>query len=135
MGLNYYSTFIEVAEDCPVTRAEVPPLKAGKKTKAGLEYELIARSPYRYTGEEVAFQAHAQHKGLPKDRWPDERARFLAQEQPCLRASALGKRYGWGVHSDARGRVALVAVDSAEYQRLARDPALQHTRAMRTKRA
>jgi len=28
----------------------------------------------------------------------------------------LAKRYGWGIHCDARGRVALLGVDTPEYQ-------------------
>ena len=60
---------------------------------------------------------------------------FFSRGQACLRASSLGKRFGWGVHADAEGRVALYAVDSKRYQALAADPKLAQTRAMRTKRA
>jgi hypothetical protein len=35
-----------------------------------------------------------------------------------MRASMLPKKYGWGVHSDAEGRLALVAVGSDSYRRL-----------------
>ena len=51
-----------------------------------------------------------------------------------MRASRLGKRFGWGVHADAEGRVAIYAVDSKRYQALAGDPIAQ-VRAMRSKRA
>ena len=47
MGPTYYNTFIEIAEDCPVSQAEIPQAKGGKKTKAVLEYELIAKNPYK----------------------------------------------------------------------------------------
>jgi hypothetical protein len=47
----------------------------------------------------------------------------------------LGKRYGWGIHHDADGRVALVALGSDEYEALAGDPAVTQRRAMRSKRA
>ena len=53
----------------------------------------------------------------------------------ALRASGLGKRFGWGIHADAEGRVAIYAVDSERYQALARDPKIAQTRAMRSKRA
>lgn len=134
MGPTYYDTFIEVAEDCPVARAEAPG-GGEKKTKAAIEYDLIAGHPYRYSGDDIAFMAHALHKGIPKTAWPADRARFFEKGQPCLRASALGKRYGWGTHHNAEGKVALVAVESKDYRRLAADPNLKHTRAMRTKRA
>jgi hypothetical protein len=135
MGPTYFDTFIEVAEDCPTPRAEVPQDKADRKTKAVVEYELIANHPYTHTGEDIAFLAHALYTGIPKSKWPEERAKFFKKGQPCLRASALGKRYGWGTHHDSEGKVALVAVESKDYRRLATDPGLKHTRAMRTKRA
>ncbi len=53
----------------------------------------------------------------------------------CLRASSLAKRFGWGIHADAEGRVAIYAVDSKRYQAFARDPAIAQVRAMRSKRA
>ena len=135
MGATYINTFIEVAEDCPATRAVAPDGPKDQKTRARIEYDLIAGHPYTYTGDDIAFMTHALHKGLPKTEWPAERARFFSKGQPCLRSSALGKRYGWGSHHDAQGRVALVAIESARYRHLATDPALKHTRAMRTRRA
>ncbi|MGH3696072.1 MAG: DUF6157 family protein [Pseudonocardiaceae bacterium] len=40
---------------------------------------------------------------------------FYSKSQACLRASDLGKRYGWGIHADGRGRLALFGVDTPEY--------------------
>src|SRR3954468_18062482 len=45
---NYFDTFIEVADDCPVGAAEVPPDKTSGKTVAQLHYELIAAHPYEF---------------------------------------------------------------------------------------
>lgn len=127
--------FIEVADDCPAVHAEVPPARGDRPTKAAIEYELIAGEPYALTEEDVAFRTRVVMRDIPEADWPAERERFLSQEKPRLRVSALAKRYGWGIHIDSHGRVALVAVESAEYQRLAADPALRHVRAFRTKRA
>jgi len=44
------------------------------------------------------------------------------------------KRYGWGVHSDSNGRIALYAVESDEYAKLSKDKNLKHLKAMRSKR-
>jgi uncharacterized protein DUF6157 len=88
-----------------------------------------------YTQEDVLFETHAEHKGIPQADRPGERERFLAKDQPCLRSSPLGKRYGWGIHSDAEGRVALYAVESEAYQRLASDEGIKHLKAFRSKRA
>ena len=38
---NYFNTFIEIAEDCPVNFGEIPPVKGDKKTVANLQYEML----------------------------------------------------------------------------------------------
>ncbi len=132
---NYVNTFIEVADDCPVLEAEVPPAKGGAKTIAGMHHELIAGHPYEFTSDEVIFEVYAERAGIPPEERPTERERFFSKGQPCLRSSPLGKRHGWGIHSDHEGRVALVPVESADYRRLAADPTLRHLKAMRSSRA
>lgn len=130
---DYTNTFIEVAEDCPVDHAEEPPT-AEKPTIAALHYRLIASEPYIHTSDDVIFTTHALRNGLDPD---DAAAReeFFSKGQPCLRSSPLGKRYGWGIAHDAEGRVALVPRESDDYALLAADPAIAHTRAMRSRRA
>ncbi|WP_295010500.1 DUF6157 family protein [uncultured Microbacterium sp.] len=82
----------------------------------------------------MIFATWALRHGIdPEDS--SAREAFFARGQACLRASPLGKRYGWGVLSDAEGRVTLVARESEDYARHAADPALAHTRAMRSRRA
>lgn len=134
MGPTYYNTFIEVAEDCLAVMAEIPQARDRTKTRAMLEYELIAVHPYEYTGEDIAFLVHAIYNEIPQEQWKAERIKFFSKGQPCLRASALGKRYGWGTHHDENGRVALVPMESKDYKKFAGDPAMKHTRAMRSKR-
>ncbi|WP_210505797.1 DUF6157 family protein [Naasia sp. SYSU D00057] len=132
---NYFDTFIEVAEDCPVTEGEVPPAKAGAKTVAGMHHDLIAGHPYQFTSDEVIFEVYAERAGISPEERDAARERFFSKGQPCLRSSPLGKRYGWGTHHDADGRVAAYPLGSEEYERLKADAALTHTRAMRSKRA
>ncbi|PJJ72875.1 hypothetical protein CLV46_2452 [Diaminobutyricimonas aerilata] len=132
---NYYDTFIAIAPDCPVASAEAPAARGDKPTVAQLQYELIAAHPYGSTSDDVLFAVHAERQGIPEPERAVERERFFARSQACLRSSPLGKRYGWGLHHDAQGRVALVPVGSEEYRRLETDPALTQTRAMRSKRA
>lgn len=38
---NYYDTFIEIADDCPVTSGEIPPVKGHNKTVAYLQFDII----------------------------------------------------------------------------------------------
>ncbi|MCC6725915.1 MAG: hypothetical protein IT258_15510 [Saprospiraceae bacterium] len=130
---NYFNTFIEIAEDCPIGAAEVPPQKGEAKSVANMQFELIAQNPYKYTADEVIFGIHALRNGLSNNE--AERAAFFSKGQACLRASPLAKRYAWGIHHDAEGRVAIFPAESEDYQRLAADPSLNHTKAMRSKRA
>lgn len=130
---NYTNTFIEVSEDCRTEHGEEPPI-AENLSIAALHYRLMTEEPYTRTSDDVLFETHALRKGIdPSDT--AARAEFFSKGQACLRASPLSKRYGWGTHHDAEGRVALVPRDSAEYARLAADPALAHTSAMRSRRA
>lgn len=130
---NYYNTFIEVAEDCPVSEAAIPVAQGENKTIPAMQYEMISENPYRYTSDDIIFKIQALRKGLDPHS-SRERELFYSKGQPCLRCSPLGKRYGWGIHSDADGKVALYAVGSEEYERFKSDQSLDHVKAMRSKR-
>jgi len=121
---NYVSTFIEVAEDCPVSKGEAPPEKE-PKTSARIEYELLKDSPYRYTSDDVLYESNGKRRGIAREE-------FFSKGQPCFRASALTKKYGWGVHSDENGKIAIYSADSEEYGRLSKDNSLKHLKAMRS---
>jgi hypothetical protein len=133
--MNYYDTLIEVAEDCPASKAQVPQARGGKKTKPVVEYELLAKHPYTYTEEDIAFEVYAVLHDIPKVSRAKERAKFLGKGHPHLRVSALAKRYGWGIHNNAEGKIALVAVESSEYKRLMKDPSTAKVKAFRSTRA
>lgn len=131
---NYYDTFIEVAEDCPVSSAERPPVKGDKQTVASLQFDTITNHPYSYTSDDVIFGTHATRNNISDEERDAAREIFFSKGQPCLRSSSLTKRYGWGVHSDAEGRVALFAVESDEYRQLTENDHVKHLKAMRSKR-
>jgi hypothetical protein len=133
--LNYYETLIEVADDCPALEGQVPQARGGKKTKAVVEYELLAKHPYTYSEEDIAFEVYAVLHAIPKASRPREREKFLRKGHPHLRVSALAKRYGWGMHNDAEGKVALIAVQSPEYKRLLKDRRTTKVKAFRSAHA
>lgn len=135
MTTNYRNSFIAVAADCPADTAVVPPEKAGTKTIARLQFELLIEHPYRLTSDDILFEVLAHRQAIPDADRAEARIAFLATDHACLRASPLSKRYGWGTHHDAEGRVALIAVESDEYAALATSPALTQLRAMRSRRA
>lgn len=128
---NYHNAFIAVAEDCATAEGTVPPEKV-TPTIAQLQYELIANNPYHYTSDDVIFTVHALRSGIDPVEYPARRAAFFAKGQACLRASPLAKQYGWGIHHDHEGRVAIYPRGSEAYQRFASDPALKQLKAMRS---
>jgi len=91
--MNYYDTLIEVADDCPTKKAQVPRARGGKKTEAW----LTTRS------------SSSIHTVTP-------RKKFLSKGHPHLRVSPLAKRYGWGIHNDVTGKIALIALESSRYE-------------------
>ena len=131
---NYPNTFIEIAEDCPANVGEIPPAKGEEKSVANIHFDMIRANPYKYTSDEVVFQVFALKKDLTVGEMDIERTAFFSKGQPCLRASPLGKRYGWGIHHDSEGKVAIFGADSEEYQRFLLDKTLAKTKAMRSKR-
>ena len=131
---NYCDTFIEVAHDCPVSKSEVPTGKNGKKTIASAQYEMISKSPYKFTSDDVLFAVFAERNNIIKKDQKTAREKFFSKGQACLRSSPLTKRYGFGVHSTADGKVALYALESAQYKKFLTDKSIKHLTAMRSER-
>jgi hypothetical protein len=129
---NYFDTLIEIAEDSPVETAEVPVSKKDVKTVAQLQYELVAKHPYKYTSDDVIFLVYAQRNDLTRAEYKAAREVFFSKGQPCMRASPLTKRYGFGVHADQNGKIALYGVETADYDRLLKDEGIKKVKAMRT---
>ncbi|HEX7757780.1 MAG TPA: DUF6157 family protein [Niabella sp.] len=131
---NYSDTFIQVAEDCLVQHSQVPPLKDDRKTAANIQFEMIYNNPYKYTSDDVLFEVYARKNDLTKAAYKPEREKFFSKGQPCLRASPLTKRYGWGVHSNHEGKVAIYELGSEPYKKYATDKNIKVIKAMRSSR-
>lgn len=131
---NYYNTFIEIAEDSPIDFGEAPVSKKEKKTVAEMQYDLIAGHPYKFTSDEVVFRIHAERNDLLPSEYQQAELDFFSKGQPCLRASPLGKRYGFGIHYDQEGKMALYGAETAEYRQFMADPAVKKLKAMRSAR-
>ena len=113
-SVDYTSTFIAVAPDTSAV-AGVEPLGS---SIAASTFALIASEPYSLRSSDVIFRVWASRHDVSIDS-TDEWAAFYAKPHACLRSSDLGKRYGWGIHADADGRLAVYAVGSTEYEALA----------------
>ena len=136
--MNYFNTFIQVAADAKATSGIAPKASGKVKTIAQLEYELVSSRPYVHTQEDVQFHVHAQRTGLrPTELKRSEaklREAFFSKPMACMRTSALAKTYGWGLHFNSKGHVALLSVGTPEYEKFANDKSIKHTRAMSSKR-
>ncbi len=131
---NYYDTFIEVADDSLIGAAEIPPKKGNEKTAANIQFEIISDNPYKYTSDDVLFQVFAEKNNIAGKALISEREKFFSKGQLCFRSSPLTKRYGWGVHSNTEGKIAIYAVESDEYINFLKDKKQKHLKAMRSKR-
>jgi uncharacterized protein DUF6157 len=129
---NYKNAFIEIAEDSPVKKAEVPPLKGDKKTIANLQFDMLYDHPYKYTSDDVLFQVYAERNNIPGSELKEAREAFFSKGQPCMRTSPLTKRYGWGVHNNSDEKIALCGCDTSDYKKFAKDKTLKVVKAMRS---
>lgn len=125
-SINYFNTFIAVADDTVATESLAPPVK-DPRSAARIVFELAIDSPYQYTSDDLLYLSQGEPKGLRREE-------FFAKPKACFRTSALSKRYGVGIHSDEKGRVKLVPMESTEYQQYLSDPKLKHLKASRSKR-
>lgn len=132
---NYFDTLIEIAEDSPTERGTVPPQKGENKTIANLQFEILSENPYKFTSDDVLFSVFAVRKEIPEGELEIARTEFFSKGQACFRASPLTKQYGWGVHANSEGKIALVGAGTDEYQKFQTDGSIQKVKAMRSKRA
>jgi Family of unknown function (DUF6157) len=122
---NYIDTFIVIAPDSKATKGIEPSERAAA---ARSMFEMIHGHPYRYTSDDVIFAAHVHSKGA--DAF--SREEFFSKGQACLRSSSLPKTFGWGIHFDSQGRIAIYGVESKEYRQFAKK--LPVKAAMRSRR-
>src|SRR3712207_4880575 len=98
--MTYRDMFIQVAPACPATTGVIPLARGNRAPATLIEYELLSGEPYTYTQDDLIVAVHVRLKGIPADelaaRGAAIRAALFAKPHPCMRASPLPKRYGWG---------------------------------------
>ncbi len=132
--INYKNTFIEIAEDCPSEVGEIPPTKTDAKSIATLQYELLSQKPYKFSSDDVIFKVFVTRKGISEKEFDTARKQFFSKGQACFRASPLTKRYGWDIHNNEEGKIALYGSETLEYQKFVADDTVKKKKAMRSKR-
>lgn len=98
---------VEIAEDCPVEQAVEPPNKE-KKTIPRIEYETLIENPYAFTEREFFHEVNAVRRNKAG----------LKLESYLIQRSLLPRSYGWGIHINGQGKLALVAMESSRYKEL-----------------
>lgn len=129
---NYANTFIEIADDCPATSGKIPPTKGDAKTVANIQFGMLGKHPYKFTSDDIIFQVFADRNDLTKSEYKEAREQLFSKGQPCFRASPLTKRYGWGVHYNKEGKMAIYSAESAEYAKFSKDKTLKVIKAMKS---
>lgn len=89
---------------------------------------MLASKPYHYTSDDIVYASNGKRRNIRRDA-------FFSKGQACLRASPLSKRYGWGIHSNAEGKIAIYAIGSEQYDKYLHDKNLKQLKGVRSKRA
>ncbi len=135
--MSYFNTFITVADDCPLSQSETPQSNRKPKPIHILEYALLMASPYHYDHYSLIFEVYLRRKELGPLA-SDEKVvlwnELFAKGHPCLRASSLTKRYGFGAHYSAEGKIALFPMESRAYAQFVENPDVEKIAAMRSQR-
>jgi hypothetical protein len=95
---------------------------------------MLERQPYRRTSDEVLFEGYVCRNNIPETEREGAFMDYFSKGQACFRASPLTKRFGWGVHFDTRGKMALYGAETEEYARFLAEPAVKKVKAMRNRR-
>ncbi|WP_231458947.1 MULTISPECIES: DUF6157 family protein [unclassified Pedobacter] len=129
---NYYNTFIEIAEDSKAISGSHPKAKGKDKTIAEIQFEIIAKNPYKYTSDDVLFNVFIERSDISKEEENDAKVKFFSKGQACFRASPLTKQYGFGLHANNEGKIALFGMETKEYQQFLADNNIKKIKAMRS---
>jgi hypothetical protein len=128
---NYFNTFITVSPDTKAVAGTVP---TKPETIAGCLYSLLAGRPYEMTSDDVLFEVFRLRDNGPEADRDEAHAAFFSKSRACLRTCPLVKQFGWGIHHDEKGRIALYGMESADYRRLAKDASLTVIAGVRSSR-
>ena len=68
------------------------------------------------------------------EKYEEARRELFSKGQACMRSSPLTKRYGWGVHCNHEGKIAIFGPETEAYQKFLSDSKIKKVKAMRTKK-
>lgn len=132
--MGYYNTFIMASDDCPVASGTIPEARNGKRAIACIQFDLLSGNPYQHTEEDFLFQTFLMQNHITEENLTSIRDEFFSKPKACLRASPLVKKYGWGLHYDAEGKIAMFGIETSQYQELGKSTHDKVLKGMRSKR-
>lgn len=135
--MRYTNTLITVAPDCPLEKSEVPVSNRKKKPIHIIQYKLLSEQAYNYDHQSLIFETFLIKEALNsanEEKKAEIWEQLFSKEHPCLRASALCKRYGFGAHYNNEGKIALYPMESKNYQDFLKDESTRKLAAMKSKR-
>lgn len=121
--------------DCrglPYPHIAIPDLT--KASVASQQYEWITEQPYTLTSDDVIFRRVAEKEAIPQTERAAAQEEYFQKGRACLRTSPLARQYGWGIHANNDGKIALVAAESDEYAALVADDTVKKVAAMKRSR-
>ncbi|MEI2469301.1 DUF6157 family protein [Peribacillus frigoritolerans] len=132
--MSYKNTLITISEDSKVSSAKVPVIRNEKPTIAYIEHDLINNNPYKFTQEDVQFKTYLIKNQMEAENAAELREQFFSKSKACFRASPLVKNYGWGIHNNNQGKIAIYDVNSEMYNQLLKQDDITKLKGMRSKR-
>lgn len=132
--MSYKNTLITISEDSKVSSAKVPVIKNEKPTIAYIEHDVINNNPYKFTQEDVQFKTYLIKNQMEAENSAELREQFFSKSKACFRASPLVKNYGWGIHYNNQGKIAIFDVNSEMYNQLLKQDDITKLKGMRSKR-
>ncbi|MCZ0874913.1 DUF6157 family protein [Peribacillus sp. AS_2] len=132
--MSYKNTLITISEDSKVSSAKVPVIRNEKPTIAYIEHDLINNNPYKFTQEDVQFKTYLIKNQMEAENAAELREQFFSKSKACFRASPLVKNYGWGIHYNNQGKIAIYDVNSEMYNQLLKQEDITKLKGMRSKR-
>ncbi|MGE7651183.1 DUF6157 family protein [Peribacillus frigoritolerans] len=132
--MSYKNTLITISEDSKVSSAKVPVIRNEKPTIAYIEHDLINNNPYKFTQEDVQFKTYLIKNQMEAENAAELREQFFSKSKACFRASPLVKTYGWGIHYNNQGKIAIYDFNSEMYNLLLKQDDITKLKGMRSKR-
>ena len=120
--MSYKSTLIEIGLSSRTTPTAPFRKQGDGETRDMVQYRVLVQNPYFYDYESFLHKVHVDERGKKN----------LKLDTYKLEACELAKRWGWCIHADEEGRLALVGYGSDKYNALLKDESIEQKQAYKS---